>query len=90
MGHCKPQRILNAHLFTNIDTTTWENKHRMSYLITLDSFTGEQVSSTLVLNFMTCLAAITGIHGVSSSEWFPISQSVVGKRKPLLGVMAFS
>lgn len=71
-------------------TTAWENKQRMNYLITSDSCTGEQVSSTLVLNFMTCLAAITGIHGVSSSEWFPISQSVVGKRKPLLGVMAFS
>lgn len=39
---------------------------------------------------MTRLAAITGIHGVSSSEWFPISQSVPGNKKLLLGVIAFS
>lgn len=39
---------------------------------------------------MTCLAAITEIHGVSSSEWFPISQSVSGNKKLSLGVIAFS
>lgn len=39
---------------------------------------------------MTRLAAITGIHGVSSSEWFPISQSVPGNKKLSLGVIAFS
>lgn len=39
---------------------------------------------------MTRLAAITEIHGVSSSEWFPISQSVSGNKKLSLGVIAFS
>lgn len=35
-------------------------------------------------------AAMTGIHGVSSSEWFPISQSVSGKSISSPGVMAAS
>lgn len=38
----------------------------------------------------THLAAITGIHGVSSSEWFPINQSTSGKRVLSFGVIALS
>lgn len=36
------------------------------------------------------LAAMTGIQGVSSSEWFPISQSVSGNRPGNVGSTALS
>ena len=36
------------------------------------------------------LAAMTGIHGVNSSLWLPISQSDSGKRQSLEGVMGIS
>ena len=36
------------------------------------------------------LAAITGIHGVNSSLWLPISQSESGKRQSLEGVIGIS
>lgn len=36
------------------------------------------------------LAAMTGIQGVSSSEWFPISQSVSANRPGNVGSTALS
>ena len=41
-------------------------------------------------NFDTSLAAMTGIHGVSSSLWLPINQSASGNKSLSEGVMAAS
>ena len=45
----------------------------------------------MILNmFCTNLAAITGIHGVNSSLWLPISQSESGNKLSFDGVIADS
>lgn len=41
-------------------------------------------------SLITRLEDMTGIHGVSSSEWLPISQSASGNRKLSLGMIALS
>lgn len=51
---------------------------------------GHQTPRCPSCDFRTHLAAMTGIHGVSSSEWLPINQSTSGKRVLSLGVIAAS
>lgn len=83
--------LINTHLLTDIHRNT--HSHFLPLHIML--FQIGEISWHLscwvrLCLLMTRLAAITGIHGVSSSEWFPISQSVPGNKKLSLGVIAFS
>jgi hypothetical protein len=48
----------------------------------------EQHGNTKYLVLYEDLAAITGIHGVSSSLWLPINQSKSGNCEELEGVIA--
>lgn len=85
--------------FMNTHTHTRRSKHALIYSHILPGpimlFQTGEISWHLsrrvrLCVLMTRLAAMTGIHGVSSSEWFPISQSAPGNKKLSLGVIAFS
>lgn len=86
-----PGGRLNKH--TSELTVTNTHSHILPLLIML--FQTGEISWHLscwvrLCVLMTRLAAIMGIHGVSSSEWFPISQSAPGNKELSPGVIAFS
>lgn len=75
---------------TNTHTYSHTHSHTSMMIFPIGEISWHLSCWVRLCLLMTRLAAMTGIHGVSSSEWFPISQSVPGNKQLSPGVIAFS